>query len=180
MDQSMKSDHKSFIILETDRLLLKRLQPEDITYLIDLWTDPEVTHYLGGPRDKALLRSDFEETAKDPFIEQYDLWPVIKKENGKVIGHCGLLDKEVEGVTEIELDYVISSSEWGKGYGTEIARAIKRYAFIDLKIKRLIALIEPNNEASEKVAKNIGMHFDKEIIRPSGNPRKVYIVEANN
>jgi len=176
----MKSDNKLFIILETDRLILRHPKIEDITYLIDIWTDPEVTHYLGGTRDKALLRSNLEETVKDPFKEQYDLCPVIKKENGKVIGHCGLLDKEVEGVIEIELDYIISSSEWGKGYGTEIARAIKRYAFIDLKIKRLIALIEPNNVASERVAVKIGMHFDKEIIRPSGNPRKVYIVEATN
>jgi len=40
-----------------------------------------------------------------PSAEQYDLWPVVEKETGQVVGHCGLLDKEIEGITEIELNY---------------------------------------------------------------------------
>jgi ribosomal-protein-alanine N-acetyltransferase len=178
--QSLISIQKSLIILETDRLILKRLQTKDIIPLVDIWSDPEVTHYLGGPRDRAWLQSEFEKTSKDPFAERYDLWPAIEKETGQVIGHCGLLEKEVEGRTEIELGYIISSPVWGKGFATEIAGAIKRYAFTDLKIKRLIALIEPNNTASERVAVKVGMYFEKEITRSAGTLRKVYIIEAKN
>ncbi len=147
--------------------------------MVDLWSDPEVTRYLGGPRDRDWLQSELEKSARDPFAERYDLWPVVEKDTNRVIGHCGLLDKEVEGKTEIELNYILSSSVWGRGFGTEIANAIKSHAFMELQLGRLVALIEPNNTASERVAVKIGMHFTKEIDRPGGTRRKVYLIETN-
>lgn len=168
----------SLDILETERLLLRRQQASDIDFLTELWADPQVTHYLGGPRDRDWLRTAFEETARDPFAEQFDLWPVIEKETGQVIGHCGLLDKDIDGQIEIELSYVLASSAWGKGYATEIARAIKKFAFEKLEIRRLIALIEPGNEPSERVATRVGMRLEREIIRPGGALRKMYVVDA--
>ncbi len=165
-------------ILETERLLLRRQQVSDIVFLIDLWADPQVTRYLGGPRDRDWLCSVFEETAQNPCAEQYDLWPVVEKETGQVIGHCGLLDKEVDGRTEIELTYILSPSVWGKGYATEIGQAIKQFAFEKMGVERLIALIEPENEPSERVAIKLGMWLEKEIARPGGALRKVYAIEA--
>jgi len=173
----MSSVERSLIILETERLLLRRQKISDITPLVDLWTDPEVTRYMGGPRNRNLIKSAFEETAHSPYAEQFDLWPVIEKETDRVVGHCGLLEKEVEGRPEIELVYVLVSSVWGKGYATEIAQAIKRFAFEVMEVKRLIALIEPENEASERVAIKVGMCLEKEVIRPGGAQRLVYVVE---
>jgi [ribosomal protein S5]-alanine N-acetyltransferase len=174
----MSSGTDPGIILETDRLLVRRQQTGDIPFLADLWSDPEATRYLGGPRDRDWLQTVFEETAADPFAEQYDLWPVVEVETGQVVGHCGLLDKEVEGKTEIELTYVLSPAVWGKGYATEIGQAIKQYAFEKMRLERLIALIEPDNQQSEKVAVKLGMSFEKEVIRPGGAIRKVYVVKA--
>ena len=151
-----------------------------MTPLVDLWADPDVTRHLGGPRDRDWLRGVFEETACAPFADRYDLWPVVEKETGKVVGHCGLLEKDVEGEAEIELTYVFSRSAWGKGYATEIGRALRDHAFDKLRIGRLIALIEPENVVSECVARKIGMRFDREVIRPGGALRKVYVVEAAN
>ncbi len=165
-------------ILETERLLLRRQRASDIPFLTDLWADPEVTHYLGGPRDRDWLRSVFEETAQNPHAEQYDLWPVVEKESEQVVGHCGLLDKEIDGRTEIELTYVLSPSVWGKGYATEIGQAIKQLAFEKMRVKRLIALIEPENEPSERVAIRLGMRLEKEMIRPGGALRRIYAIEA--
>ncbi len=176
----MSSKENSSIILETERLILRRQQATDIAPLVDLWADPEVTRYLGGPRDRDWLQSVFEETAQDPYAERYDLWPVIEKETDQVVGHCGLLDKEVEGRTEIELNYILVSSAWGKGYATEMGLALKRYAFEGMRIDRLIALIEPENVASERVAVKIGMRFEKEVVRPGGALRKVYAIAAKD
>lgn len=103
-----------FVILETERLTLRYQAASDIASLVDLWSDPEVTRHLGGPRDRDWLRSVFEETARDPYAEEYDLWPVIERETGEVVGHSGLLEKEVEGRPEIELTYVFAPSVWGK------------------------------------------------------------------
>jgi RimJ/RimL family protein N-acetyltransferase len=135
---------------------------------------------LGGPRDRDWLRGEFEETARAPFWERYDLWPLVEKETGEVVGHCGLLEKDVGGKSEIELTYVFARSAWGKGYATEIGRALKDYAFGELELERLIALIEPGNVASERVAQKIGMRFDREVIRPGGALRKVYVGGAGN
>jgi RimJ/RimL family protein N-acetyltransferase len=166
-------------ILTTERLHLKRLQPSDTPQLIDIWCDPEVTRFMGGPRDRVKLEAGFAEDVKDPFAERYDLWPVKEKGLGRVVGHCGLLDKEVDGKKEIELIYVFCKDAWGKGYASEMGRALLQYAFEEMNIERLISLIEPENAASERVAVKIGMSYEKEVIRPGGFKRKVYVVTQN-
>ena len=62
----------------------------------------------------------------------------------------------------------------------EIGQALKHYAFERMGIARLIALIEPENEASERVALKIGMRFDREVVRPGGALRKLYIIRSKN
>lgn len=176
-NQPVKNEKDRSPILETDRLILRRQQAADVAFLTDLWSDPEVTRYLGGPREKDWLRSEFEKTAANPFAERYDLWPVIEKETGQPVGHCGLLEKEVDGKTEIELTYIFSPPATGKGYATEIGNAIKKMAFEQMGVRRLIALIDPGNGPSERVAIRLGMRLEKEMIRPGGARRKIYAVE---
>ncbi|MEJ2552051.1 MAG: GNAT family N-acetyltransferase, partial [Anaerolineales bacterium] len=98
--------------------------------------------------------------------------------SGQLVGNCGLLEKEVGGEAEIELVYVFAASAWGKGYATEIGMALIRHAFETLGLERLIALIEPENAASERVAQKVGMRFDREVRRPGGAIRKVYVIES--
>jgi len=169
---------ESLIILETERLIPRHQQPSDVAALVELWSDPEVTDHMGGPRERAQLLSAFEETGTCPMAETYDLWPVVEKDSGEVVGHCGLLEKEVQQGQEIELIFVIRRASWGRGYATEVARAIKRHAFERLVLRRLIALIEPGNLASERVAIKVGMRLEKEIVRPGGALRLLYVVEA--
>jgi RimJ/RimL family protein N-acetyltransferase len=154
------------------------LQAAHVPALVDLWTDPEVTRFMGGPRERDFLVSEFEKTALAPFAEKYDLWALVEKESGTVIGHCGLIDKEVEGTIEIELVYVLAKSAWGKGYAAEIAAALKEYAFQALGLKRLISLIEPGNRRSERVAVKTGMRLEREAIRPGGALRLLYAIDA--
>jgi ribosomal-protein-alanine N-acetyltransferase len=165
-------------ILQTERLILTRLRPEHVPALVDLWTDPEVTRFLGGPRERTSLAADLEKDARKTRPEAYDLWPLVEKSTGNVVGHCGLLDKDIEGKAEIELVYVLAASFWGKGYATEIGLALKRYSFAERGLKRLVSLIEPSNGASERVAVKVGMHMEKEIVRPGGFPRRLFVVEA--
>jgi RimJ/RimL family protein N-acetyltransferase len=167
------------IILQTDRLCLRRIQLSDISTLLDLWCDPNVTKHLGGPRDRNKLKPLFDEDLENPFALEYDLWPVEEIETNEVVGYCGLLEKEVDGKDEIEINYIFKESAWGKGYAKEIGTALIEYAFTEKKLTRLIALIKPENKVSEIVAKRIGMKFEKEIIRPGGETRKVYEIKAN-
>ena len=70
--------------------------------------------------------------------------------------------------------YVFAKTAWGNGYATEIASAIADYAFGELGLKRIISLIEPQNEASEIVARKIDMRYEKDVLRPGDKTMRVY------
>lgn len=163
------------MLLQTARLLLRSMQPADIPALVALWSDPEVTRYVGGPREPARLAESFEEDLRNPPAA-YDLWPVCEQATGRLVGHCGLLDKEVDGRAEIELVYVLARPAWGRGYATEIAQALKSYALEQMGLRRLIALIEPGNAGSERVAEKAGMHFEREVMRPGGKLMRLFVL----
>jgi len=97
---------------------------------------------------------------------------------GRVIGHCGLLEKDVNDQAEIELIYVFASDSWGKGYATEAASALRDHAFHRLGLRLIIALINPGNPASARVAEKIGMQLEKETRRPSGKIMSVYSIHS--
>ncbi len=156
---------KFIMNLESERLLLRNILPEDRDFIIRLWTDPEVTQYMGGPRDISRMEEGVDSNIRNPFQEEYDLWVLVEKSGGKPVGHCGLLSKDVEGISEVEVIYVISREFWGKGYATETAGSLISYAFEEKKLESVIALIKPMNRASEKVAVNAGMKLEKEVTR---------------
>jgi RimJ/RimL family protein N-acetyltransferase len=164
--------------LETDRLVLRDIEEDDAEALADLWTDPDVTMFMGGPRDYDNMISVFEQdaAASDNELRIYDLWPLVEKSSGQVIGHCGLSDKDVEGELEIELVVVLARQAWGKGYATEISRALLDFAFETAGLERVIALIDPQNETSQHMALKVGMEFERQVTRPGGTVRDLYAI----
>ena len=163
--------------IETPRLLIRALRREDIPASIALWTDAGVTRYMGGPRDTALLQRVYEEELSRPEPPRHSLWPIVERATGRIIGECGLVEKDVEGRPEIELVYLLAPDVWGRGYATEAAAAM-RDAALASGIPRLIALIDPDNPASAAVARKIGMQLEREVVRPGGHVRQVYALEA--
>jgi ribosomal-protein-alanine N-acetyltransferase len=161
------------VYLETQRLLIRDLEADDIPALVKLWTDPDVTCYMGGPRDVTGLRKSLGEDA-GAIPPAFDLRPVVDKASGEVVGHCGLLEKLVDGAQEIELVYVFAKATWGRGLATEAARALRDHAFDEMRIPRLIALIDPGNAASARVAAKIGLEYEKSTLRSGGKEMQVY------
>jgi len=152
-------------ILETDRLLLRRLLPGDLDRLYALYSDPEIRRYF----PEGTLT--YEETREElewflnghPEHPELGLWATIHKPTGAFIGRCGLLPWTIEQRAEVEVAYLLDKAYWGQGLATEAARAILRYGFERLQLSRLICLIDPENRASANVASKISMHFEKEI-----------------
>ena len=162
--------------LDTPRLAIRSLTVSAIEPLVALWTDAEVTRHMGGPRDPAALADSIRAAAKAP-PRPYDLWPVYEKAPGRLVGHCGLLQKEVDGRAEIELVYVIARDCWGLGYATEAAASLRDEALGTLGVSRLIALIEPTNTASARVAQKLGMMLEGETTRPGGRVMQVWVMD---
>lgn len=92
------------------------------------------------------------------------------------MGHCGFLEKEVEGRAEIELVYVIARDRWGQGYASEAAAALRDHAFAVMGLSRLIGLIEPGNVASARVAAKLRMVPEGETVRPGGRVMQVWAI----
>lgn len=170
-------DGLAIMFLETERLRLRAMRASDVEDLVRLWSDPDVTRYMGGPREEAALEGIFSEDLRRPPAELDDLWPVEQRATGQVVGHCGLLEKEVDGRAEVELVYVFAKLVWGRGYATEMARALKGHALAVMGLERLIALIDAGNVASERVAMKVGMALEKETVRLGGRVMRVYVVE---
>lgn len=152
-------------VIETERLMLRRLTMNDLADLAALYRDPDVRRYF----PEGTLREDETREELEWFINEhyakygYGLWATIHKPSGAFIGRCGLLPWTIEGRREVEVAYMLAKAYWGQGLATEAARAIAEYAWKHLPVDRLICLIDHHNHASQGVARNIGMRFTAEI-----------------
>ena len=84
------------IIFATQRLVLRYAQQTDVDFLAALWSDPDVTRYVGGPRNTEALKKEFAQTARNPAKEKYDLWVVALNETGEPVGNAGVLPKKLK------------------------------------------------------------------------------------
>lgn len=159
------------IIVETDRLVLRRMVAVDIAALVALWRDPEVTRHIGGPRPEEELANALGDppAVDDPF----DLFVLATRAGDEIVGHAGILEKIIDGKTEHELIYVLARSAWGQGYATEIGHALLAHARETLGLSRLVALIAPDNRASQRVAEKLGFVREQVLIR-NGKEKLVY------
>ena len=152
-------------ILETPRLTLRRLVPEDLDALFALYRDPEVRRYFpDGTRTLEETRQELEWFLHGhPKHPELGLWATIERNSGAFLGRCGLLPWEIDGRHEVELAFLIDKSRWRQGFATEAAAAIVAYAGDVLRLERLICLIMPGNMASVGVARKVGMSFEREL-----------------
>ncbi|HKP25577.1 MAG TPA: GNAT family N-acetyltransferase [Dongiaceae bacterium] len=146
-------------ILETDRLLMRRLLASDLDDLYALYRDPEIRRYF--PEGTLTLEETREELAwflnGHPDHPELGLWATIHKPTGQFIGRCGLLPWTIDGVNEVEIAYLIAKPWQRQDLGAEAARALVRHGFETLGLKRLIALIDPAHEASIRTAEKAGL-----------------------
>lgn len=165
-------------MIETQRLALRRLVLADHAALKVLLGDDEVMSSsesgpLSGEKVDAWLRSEIHEQKKNRVAGRL---AVIKKSDSQFIGYCGLtLLPEIDGIAEYELGFRLIRSAWGKGYATEAAIAVRDYAFTVLNLTRLVALIEPVNKRSIRVAEKLGMKYEKDVLLPGyAHPDRLY------
>lgn len=151
-------------ILETERVILRHLVPTDLDRLYALYSDADVRRYFPeGTLSYAETKEELEWFLHGhPQHPELGLWATILKETGQFIGRCGLLPWTIDQRPEVEVAYLLDKHYWGQGLGTEVARAVLNYGFETLQLSRLICLIDHENEASIKVARKIGMSFEKE------------------
>jgi ribosomal-protein-alanine N-acetyltransferase len=144
--------------LHTERLLIRRNVPEDVDAAVAIYGDAEVKRFLSNARPDSYEQIRKRILGRAEFEERFGvtIWAVVLKSSGEMIGSCGLFPIEGKG-PGIEIAYHFRRDVWGRGYATEAARAVLRYGFDELKLPRIIALVDEENAASMRVAEKVGM-----------------------
>ena len=150
------------IFLETERLVLRLPTWSDLDNLVALRSDPEVMKYLGDGSTHNKAQVERFLNIAIPYQEKYGFGfcSVFEKETGEFIGQAGLFHKGFyDEQPDIELAYRLHKKYWGHGYATELAKALIRWAFENLKIDKIVSAAEPENIASQKVLLKSGFLF---------------------
>ncbi len=152
------------IFLQTNRLILREIIPEDETAFFELDSDPEVHKYLGNNPVTSIEQI----RAAIQFIRQQYVdngiwrWAVIEKSTNNFIGWAGLklITEQINNhINYYDLGYRFIKKYWGLGYATEAAKASLEYGFDQLNLNEMYAMADVENSASNNVLKKIGFSF---------------------
>jgi [ribosomal protein S5]-alanine N-acetyltransferase len=151
-------------ILETERLLLRQLSTEDAEFILELLNEPSFIRNIGdrGIRtiegaNSYILNGPVASYAKNGF----GLYLVKLKETNESIGMCGLIKRDT--LEDVDIGYAFLPKFWSKGYAVEAAQAVKEYARDKVKLNRIVAIVDPQNQGSIRVLEKIGLQFEKMV-----------------
>lgn len=155
--------------IETNNLLLRPIQKEDIDRLYEMYTNPRVMKYIldGSVFTRLQTEQRMEECLLDWKKHGFGLNMMIEKSTGEIAGYCVLryfVDEHPELNGEIEIGYILDEPYWGKGYATEAVKACIQLGFEKHHFKRILATILPDHIASQQVVKKAGMVYTKDLM----------------
>ena len=147
--------------LETERLILRKLEISDAQDVFEYAKHPEVARYLTWEAHKSVedakgfINWAIEKYKKDESGE----WGIELKENGRIIGAMGFVHLDLQNSCG-EIGYALSKEYWGMGVMTEAVSRLIRFGFQEMKLNRIEAVHFYGNEASGKVMQKAGMSFE--------------------
>lgn len=154
-------------ILETERLKLRELTLGDAAFMLRLMNDPS---FIEGIADKGIrslddARAHIEKTALASYREHgFGMYVVERKRDGEALGLSGLVKRE--GLTDVDIGYAFLPEFCGQGYAYEATAAILTYARQRLGIPRVVAIVNPDNQTSIKLAEKLGLRFEQMVRLP--------------
>jgi RimJ/RimL family protein N-acetyltransferase len=166
-------------VIETERLVLRHLSPEDAGFILELLNEPSFIRNIGdrGVRtiegaNSYILNGPVASYTKNGF----GLYLVKLKETDESIGMCGLIKRDT--LEDVDIGYAFLPRFWSKGYAVESAKAVKEYGKNTVGLKRIVAIVDPENEASIRVLEKIGLQFEK-MVRLSEDDIELKLFGAN-
>lgn len=146
-------------MLTTQRLFIRPWEIGDAESFLSLTKDAGFMAFLiTDYRQKDIL------SAETWIRTQKGKYAVLDQEFGEVIGMGGLTPWTLEEESLVDITYRLKESAWGKGYGWELAKALRDYGFDTLNLSQITATITPDNIPSKKIAYKLGLRFDRQII----------------
>jgi ribosomal-protein-alanine N-acetyltransferase len=168
--------------LETERLILRKMTPDDAEAVFAYASDPEVSRYTLWETHRSIedSRAFLELTlGKYEGGEEPD-WGVVYKGDHRFVGACGLVNWEIEHA-RVEVGFVLSREYWGRGLMPEVVRALIRFGFDTMNVNRIEARCIVENTASARVMEKVGMAYEgtlrqREYIKGAYRDMKLYAI----
>lgn len=151
-------------VLETERLKLRWLTGDDAEFILELLNEPS---FIKNVADRGVRSvADARRYILDGFVASYEkhgfgFYLVELKESGAAAGICGLVKRDA--LADVDIGFAFLPRHWSKGYALESALAVKAYALDVLGLKRLVAIVNPDNGGSIKVLEKIGLKYERMI-----------------
>ena len=148
-------------ILQTQRLQLVQMRAQDIEFVARMLADSDVMRFY--PHVYTRVQAvDWLNRQIARYAEHgHGLWLVLDANTGAPIGQVGLITQYLPWGEEAEIGYLIDKAYWRRGYATEAALGVRRYAFDTLSLDRVISLIRPINLPSHGVARKLSMQRER-------------------
>lgn len=161
------------------RLSFRKVVPSDLSNWLPFHQEPKSTQYWEGlPKDPEIACKEQFKSIFQRYEEQLGgMNALILKKETVLVGLCGLLVQEVDGVQELEIGYSILPKYWQQGFAFEAAQKCKEFAFYKKLASHLISIIHINNIPSQKVALKNGMFLEK-TTSYKNNPVHIYRINA--
>ena len=142
--------------LETDRLILRSLMPDDLEFVFQHFSDPMVNHHLLDD-DPVATRKQAQEIIDFyvPPRKSYNRWVLTQKADKTAIGTCGF-HKWDQQHHHAEIGYDLAPVHWHKGFMTEALRAALQHGFEKMELNRIEAIVYPENTASLRLLERLG------------------------
>lgn len=144
-------------IIETERLAIRKLTHDDFETLLAIMGKPEVMYAWEHGFNKDDVRAWIERQLIRYTKDGVGYFAVELKESGLLIGQAGLMKTTINGNEVVEIGYIFDNAYWHNGYATEAVKSLIDYAFDSLKLPTVYCSIRPENKASIRVAKRLGM-----------------------
>ena len=151
----------------TSRLAFREMTLDDLPEMAALLGDHEVMWVYPEPYSREKARDWIEWNVRGYRERGFGLWILTLRDTGEFVGECGLTPQTFEGITEIEVGYHVRKSLWGRGLATEAVSACRDFARDVARLPRLVALIDPRNVASQRVATKAGLAYERDVIVPT-------------
>ena len=146
-------------MLETDRLILRPLEKNDVDAVYRMRSDADVMRFIREPQNRAESAGWVKLVSSRWKKEQIGFCAILEKPSEKFVGWCGIWKLKETG--ELEIGYAVAKEFWGKGFATEAALKFLDYAFEKLEPEKIVAVARPKNAASRRVMEKLGMNFVK-------------------
>jgi [ribosomal protein S5]-alanine N-acetyltransferase len=163
-------------VLQTPRLLLRELGPDDLEALYAITGSALVMRFVGDLKPYGIEKT---RAMIDAMIERYRApgfgeYAIVHRDTGQFMGFGGY--EVPPGRVHVDISYIFAEEYWGQGYATELAAALVDHGFETLGFTSLGAGFDPENHASMRVASKVGFRFDSTGLDEFGLPSVWYVI----